>query len=119
MNMIFDFGDDASLEGVRFEGLTGREYVTSTRDALNVMKVKNPDTAFCQDVTAGIYDETPEDEYEQLFHAVKAVKGLWRYPGDPEDAVQDEMNILMLLANAIGLISRQDAELRKYREKQG
>ena len=33
--------------------------------------------------------------------------------------VQDEMNILMLLANAIELVSRQDVELRRYRGKQG
>ena len=48
------------------------------------------------------------------------IKELWRYPGElGESGVQDEMNILMLLANAIELVSRQDVELRRYRGKQG
>jgi hypothetical protein len=120
MNMVFSFGDCSSLEGVRFDGLTGREYVISTKDALNVMRVRNPAIAFSQDTDAGAYDEVPDEDYEQMHHMVDAIKELWRYPGElGESGVQDEMNILMLLANAIELVSRQDVELRRYRGKQG
>ncbi len=119
MNMIYTFDADSSLKGVQFDGLTGREYVTSTKDAINVMKVKNPAILFSGDAKAGTYDETPDEEYEQMIYTIRTIKELWRYPGEPKDAgMKNEMNILMLLANAIELISRQDVELRKYRGPQ-
>ena len=39
MKMTYYFDEDACLKDVEFDGLTGREYVTSTKDALNVMKI--------------------------------------------------------------------------------
>lgn len=117
MKLKYDFDDDSSLKGVAFDGLTGCEYVISTKDALNVMKIHNPAMDFSQDAKGGLYDEVSDEEYEQMLYTVKCVKELWRYPGD--SGVREEMNILMLLANAIELISRQDVQLRKYREGQG
>lgn len=120
MKLRYDFRDDFSLEGVAFDGLTGREYVTSTKDALNVMKVRNPAEGFNQDIKAGLYDNIPDEDYEQIFDTIKCVEGLWRCPGESKDSGRKhEMNILMLLVNAIELISRQDVQLRKYRELQG
>ncbi len=119
MDMVFGFGGDSSLEGVRFDGLTGHEYVMSTKDAVNVMQVRNPAIAFCQDTEAGAYDEVPDEEYAQMLYTVKAIERLWRRPGETEDSARSEMNVLMLLANAMELISRQDVELRRYRGEQG
>lgn len=115
MKMMYCFNDDTSLDQVMFDGLTGREYVTSTKDALNVMKIKNPAMDFCADAKAGVYDDVSDEAYQQMLQTIKCVKNLWHCPGDPEDSAKPEMSVLMLLANAIELVSRQEVELRKYR----
>lgn len=108
--------NDYSLENVTFAGLTGHEYVVSTKDALNVMKIQNPATQFSADAKAGYYDKFSDEEYEEILAAIKCVSSLWHYPGEPKDCqAQYEMNILTLLANAIELISQQNTELREYR----
>ena len=119
MELPYRFTDDSSLADVVFMGLTGREYVTSTKDALNVMKIKNPAVDFQECLKAGDFNDVPDEEYKQMLDTIKCIKDLWRYPDEPADSqTQYDMNILALLANAIELISRQNVELRKYREKQ-
>lgn len=116
MELHYKFNKDYSMENVVFDGLNGREYITSTKDALNLMKIKNPALAFCEEAKAGLYDSISDEEYQQALDTIQCVKSLWRYPGEAEGTSRTEMNILMLLANAIELVSRQNAELRQYRE---
>lgn len=116
MKMTYYFDEDACLKDVEFDGLTGREYVTSTKDALNVMKIKNPAIDFSDDVKRGVYDDVSDEEYKEMLETVKCMKDLWHYPGDPKDRIQSEMNVLMLLANAIELISRQSVQLRSAQD---
>lgn len=116
MKMKYYFDDDSCLANVTFDGLTGREYVTSTKDALNVMKIKNPAIDFCADAKAGIYNDVSDEEYKKMLKTIKCIKDLWCYPGDPKDKMQSEMNVLTLLANAIELISRQSVQLRSFQD---
>lgn len=118
MRMTYCFGDDFCLSDVAFDGLTGREHVTSTKEALNAMKVKNPALDFSSDVKSGLYDSVPDEEYEGMLETIKRVNDLWRYPGDPEDKIRSEMNVLTLLANAIELISRQSLQLQSCPEEE-
>ena len=119
MEVTYRFSDDFSMEDVVFEGLSGLEYVTSTKDALNVMKLRNPAVDFSRNAKEGVYDELSDDEYQQALDTIKCISDLWRYPGESgEDSAKYEMNVLSLLANAIELISRQDVELRRYREEE-
>lgn len=119
MDMIYDFSGDSSLEGVRFNGLTGQEYVKSTKEALNVMKIKNPAILFKEDAKAGAFNEVSDEKYEQMLYTIKTISTLWHYPGEPDgNSMANEMNILMLLANAIELISRQDVEIRRRKAPQ-
>ena len=119
MEVTYRFSDDFSVEDVVFEGLSGLEYVTSTKDALNVMKLRNPAVDFSRNAKEGVYDELSDDEYQQALDTIKCISDLWRYPGESgEDSAKYEMNVLSLLANAIELISRQDVELRRYREEE-
>ncbi len=119
MEVTYRFSDDFSMEDVVFEGLSGLEYVTSTKDALNVMKLRNPAVDFSRNAKEGVYDELSDDEYQQALDTIKCISDLWRYPGESgEETAQYEMNVLSLLANAIELISRQDVELRRYREEE-
>ena len=119
MEVTYRFSDDFSMEDVVFEGLSGLEYVTSTKDALNVMKLRNPAVDFSRNAKEGVYDELSDDEYQQALDTIKCISDLWRYPGESgEDSAKYDMNVLSLLANAIELISRQDVELRRYREEE-
>lgn len=107
MEIKFQFSKDYAMEKVMFEGLSGREYVTSTKDAVNVMKVRNPAVDFSRDVKAGLYDDLSDEEFQKALDTMRCINSLWHYPGDPESEFQCEMNVLMLLANAIELLSRQ------------
>lgn len=118
MELTFTFDKDYVMENIVFDGLNGREYVTSTKDALNVMKLKNPAVDFTRDVKRGVYDSLSDEEYERALGAIECVSRLWRYPDEPEDrSTEYEMNVLALLANAIRLISRQNALLRRDRKE--
>lgn len=117
MRMTYRFGNGFCLTDVAFDGLTGREYVTSTKEALNLMKIKSPALDFSADVREGIYDDVLDEEYEEIVETIRFVKDLWRYPEDPEDVIQTEMNVLTLLANAMEVISRQYVQLKSRQEE--
>lgn len=53
MDMIFDFDSRQGLTNVRFDGLTGCEEVTSVKQALNLMKIRNPAVTFSEAVHNG------------------------------------------------------------------
>lgn len=119
MEATFTFTQDYAVENMVFEGLTGREYVTSTKEALNMMKVKNPVVNFRDQAENGEFDDLTDEEYQQALDTIRCVGSLWRYPeAGKDDTTRYEMNVLTLLANAIELVTRQDVELRKYRKSQ-
>ncbi len=106
MDMLFDFDLRRGLHNVRFEGLEGSEEVASVKQALGLMKVRNPAVTFREALQALKYDDLT-DEYGRLLEHVKWLSTLWRYPDDPKDAQQKyEMNALMLLANALELLCK-------------
>ena len=110
MVMEFGYRKDGSLKNITFQGLNGSEFTGNAKSALELLKIENPVRVFMERVKAGEFDTMPEDEYQQVLSAVEFVASLWRYPdakdGEPN---QGEMNVLMLLANAIEAASRQHA----------
>lgn len=111
MELAYDFDKNGNIVNVRFEGLDGRERVTSLKQALTVLQVRNPAVAFTENVKSGLYDHVSDEEYERMLHTVEAVSLLWRYKEDQQEdkSTQLSMNALMLLANAIETIGRQSA----------
>ena len=118
MELSYEIHEDGSVINARFEGLNGCERVTSVKQALNVMKVENPAVRFARDAKAGMYDNMSDEEYVRMLRAVECISMLWRCDGDePADkSTRTEMNALMLLANAIETISRQNVRLHGRRE---
>lgn len=113
MDFQYDYG---SLEHIAFEGLNGCETVRDLKNALELLKVENPKRTFQERVRAGEYDDTPEDEYKQIVDAVEFIATLWRYPdAQVAELAQPEMNVLMLLANAIEMCSKQNATLIRHK----
>ena len=107
MDMLFDFDLWRGLHNVRFEGLDGSEEVTSLKQALGLMKIRNPAVTFKEAVQALKYDDMTDEEYARMLEAVKFLSSVWRYPDDPKDAQQKyEMSALMLLANALELLCK-------------
>ena len=107
MDMIFDFDQRQGLTNVRFDGLTGTEPVTSVKDALERMKIRNIATTVSENVQASKYDDLSDDEYGRMLEHVKFLSTLWRYPDAPRGAPQEyEMNALMLLTNALELLCK-------------
>ena len=51
MELIFDFDQRQGLANVRFEGLDGTESVTSVKDALCLLKIRNPRCQVADDRT--------------------------------------------------------------------
>lgn len=121
MTMDFIYDEYGSLEHITFSGLNGCETVRDLKNALELLKIENPKQTFRERVKSGEFDDTPDDEYEQIVSAVDFAASLWRYPdaqsGEP---AQSEMNVLMLLANAIEVASKQNATLiRRNTEHRG
>lgn len=115
MKMDFNYDNYGSLEHITFEGLNGCESVRDMKNALELLKIENPKRTFQARVRAGEFDTTPEDEYLQIVDAVDFVATLWRYPdAKVGELAQPEMNVLMLLANAIELASKQNATLIRH-----
>lgn len=111
MVMEFGYNGDGSLKNITFQGLNGSEFTGNLKSALNLLKIENPACAFKDRVKAGEYDNMPDEEYNKILNAVDFVSSLWRYPDDPEESRQGEMNVLMLLANAIEAASKQYAAI--------
>ena len=115
MVMEFGYREDGSLKNITFSGLNGNEFAGNIKSALDLLKIENPARAFMERVKAGEFDTMPEDEYQQALSAVEFVASLWRYPDAKEgEPKQGEMNVLMLLVNAIEAASRQHAIIDSY-----
>ncbi len=114
MELVFDFDEGCSMTSVRFDGLDGCEPVTSVKEALGMMKIKNPAVSFSYDAMNGLYNDVSDEEYQQMLDTVKCVSSLWQHKDAPEgSSAQYEMNVLTLLSNAIELVSELNTRLRK------
>lgn len=117
MKLSYTFNQDATIRDVEFTGCTGMERVSTTKEALRVLRLENPAPAFCEAVKRGEYNDISDEEYTQVLATVKCLFGLFRYPDDPLDATpRAQMNPLILLANALTQLVELDVELRQYRE---
>ena len=106
MDMVFDFDQRQGLASVGFHGLDGTESVTSIKDALRLLKIRNPAVNFANAVKHGAYNDEPDAEYKRMLDTITFISELWRYPDSPAEAkTAYEMNALMLLANAIEALS--------------
>ena len=115
MKMNFQYDDYGSLEHITFHGLDGREPVGNLKSALELLKIENPMRSFHDRLKAGEFDNTPDDEYKQIVSAVEFIATLWRYPdAQIGELAQPEMNVLMLLANAIESASKQNATIIRH-----
>lgn len=114
MIMDWSLNEDGSLEHITFQGLSGSEFTGNVKSALELLKIENPARAFKDRVKSGEYDNMPDEEYNKILNAVEFVSFLWRYPDAREgESRQGEMNVLMLLANAIESASRQHAAISR------
>ncbi len=106
MELLYDFDQSQGLANVEFHGLDGTESVTSVKDALRLLKIKNPAVKFASAVKHGAYNDVPDAEYKRMLDTITFISDLWRYPDTPPEAKTEyEINALMLLANAIEALS--------------
>ena len=70
MTMDFIYDEYGSLEHITFSGLNGCETVRDLKNALELLKIENPKQTFRERVKSGEFDNTPDDEYEQIVSAV-------------------------------------------------
>ena len=115
MELKYDVNSGGIIVNAHFDGLTGCERVSSLKQALELLQVENPAVIFTQDAKNGVYDHISDKEYYRMLSAVEAISLLWRYEGDqPKDkSTQPSLNVLMLLANAVELISRMYLLIRQ------
>lgn len=109
MDMLFDFDSRQGLHNVRFEGegLDGSEEVTSLKQALGLLKIRNPAKTFSETVRGGAFDDMTDEEFKRMLDTVKFISSMWCYMDEPgETPPKYEMNALMLLANAIEALSQ-------------
>lgn len=55
MDLIFDFDQRQGIANIEFHGLDGTESVTSIKDALRLLKIRNPAVNFANAVKHGAY----------------------------------------------------------------
>lgn len=113
MKMNYRFTEDFCMEDVSFEGLSGQEFAGSLKEALGILKIENPVAGFREDLKKGRYKD---EELEPVLEAVELISTLWHDPEkEPSARGEGERNILMLLAAALKLISRLQAELKRVK----
>lgn len=104
MKMNYRFTEDFCMEDVSFEGLSGQEFAGSLKEALGILKVENPVAGLREDIKKGRYKD---EELESVLEVVKRISSLWHNPKKQSSSKEEgEMNVLMLLAAALELISR-------------
>ena len=114
MIMEYELNENSCMEHITFTGLNGNEFTGNVKTALDLLKIESPAVTFAARVKAGEYDDTPEDEYVRAVNAVDFMSSLWSYPDEREsDFKQGELNVLMLLANALETVSRQQAIINR------
>lgn len=119
MDLIFDFDNRQGLIDVHFDGLSGCEKVTSVKQAVGLMKIRNPATTFAEAVKALEYDDVADEEYVRMLSTIKFISSMWCYKDEPGEAPQRyEMNALMLLANAIEALSQFNVQYQMQESQQ-
>ena len=114
MVMEYELNENGCMEHITFIGLNGNEFTGNVKSALELLKIESPAVTFANSVRAGEYDDTPEDEYVRTVNAVDFMASLWCYPDEREsDFKHGELNVLMLLANALETVSRQQAIINR------
>ncbi|RKJ45695.1 hypothetical protein D7X98_07390 [bacterium 1XD8-76] len=104
MKMNYRFTEDFCMEDVSFEGLSGQEFAGSLKEALGILKIENPVAGLREDIKKGRYKD---EELESVLEVVKRISSLWHNPKKQSSSKEEgEMNVLMLLAAALELISR-------------
>lgn len=107
MDLLYDFDSRQGLTRVRFDGLDGGERVTSVKEGLNLLKIRNPAKTFSEAVRGGAYNDVPDEEYRRMLETIKYLSSMWCYMDEPgETPPKGKMNALMLLANAIEALSQ-------------
>lgn len=109
LELRFDFDDCQRFTNIRFMGLDGAERVT-VKQALGLMEVRNPVATFRDNINCLAYEHVTPEEFQGMLNTVKLIDSMWRYKDEPGEA--PTMNALMLLANAIELVSKLYAELQ-------
>ena len=81
------------------------------KQALSLLKIRNPVIPFADAVKSGAYDHVPDAEYKRMLDTMTFISELWRYPDEPGEAPQkSEMNALALLVNTIEALSQLNAQ---------
>lgn len=65
MELLFNFDSSQGIANVRFEGLDGTEGVATLKQALALLKIKNPAVNFADAVRSGAYNDTTDEEYKR------------------------------------------------------
>lgn len=112
MEMTYTICQDYTIRDLEFAGLTGNERVFSVKEALTYLTITNPSMAFAEAVKEGVFNELTDNEYENLLSTTRCIAGLFRYD-DTEETMLAEMNVLMLLRNAITQLVKQDVTIRQ------
>ena len=76
MDLIFDFDRCQGITNARFNGLDGSEPVMSVKEALNLMKIRNPSIVFSEAVHDGAYNSVPDAEYKRMLDTIKYISTL-------------------------------------------
>ena len=112
MKLLYEFDASQNIINARFDGLDGCESVSSVKEALGLMQIVNPAVAFADAVKSGMYLDVSDEAYQRMLNNIKRISLLWHYPDDPADSqTRYQLNALMLLANAIEVISKQDTQI--------
>ena len=108
MDLVFDFDSRQGITNVRFDGLDGSENVKTVKEALTLLKIRNPFISFSEAVrNKGMYSSVPDAEYNRMWDTMRFISSMWHYPDELGEATQkEEMNVLMLLANTIEALSQ-------------
>lgn len=95
MDLIFDFDRCQGITNAHFDGLDGSEPAMPVKEALGLMKIRNPSIAFSEAAHNGVYNSVPDAEYKRMLDTVKYISTLWHHADDPANASpQHEMNLL-------------------------
>ncbi len=117
MRLRYEFNEDGTIRDAGFTGCSGLERAGNIKEALRVLHMDNPISAFREAVQRGKYSDLSDEEYDQRLASIRCLSDLFHFPDDPPDAkAQRQMNVLSLLANAITKLVELDVAVRRYEE---
>lgn len=117
MELKYEYDKNGNLSNIVLLGVNGFEAVSSVKEAVEMMAIKNTARSFTINYRLGGYANMSKEDIEKEAAVANILAELWRRLDEP-DVMQTELNIAMLLVNSLVMNVRQAKEIEQLKKSQ-